>query len=516
MTDEKLSKGTFGEQRLPTSKKYIIPPSRRKLLFWGALGVVVILLLLSLNFNFFQGTFLSNGPLSSSHAGMAGDCNSCHTEFKAVVSQKCSSCHETGGNALATFSFSAHYLYHTDDFQRDVPSDKEMPCSSCHQEHMGRSGNLTQVSDNRCLTCHNDHQFNSGHPAFAKASEPESGSLKFPHVAHVRELMKKHDLKKVEQACLSCHRLEADGAHFTAVNFDTDCDDCHLNSAEKTARLPIASGETVGVATLETIRARQEPGSRWALFANAGEYKTVGGRLVSKSPLHHRDPWVLENLRDLRKQIYPDGGLADLLQAGVQTSPEDLKSLYAEAIATLEGYAVELRSRPEADVQKELEKITQILEKAKRQLDDPYVILDETEFLLALQSPREDLSPETLAEMKTVANDLTEACQTCHVLDNFSIARVQKDQRAFTRANFNHGTHLLQRNCLDCHNKFPEGAFATENPPDVEMPATVQNLPDIDACRDCHTPKGASNDCITCHQFHPEQKQFSPLITRNP
>lgn len=511
---KKSSKGTLGQPKLSLSKNYIVPPSRKRLFLWGGLGTLVLLALIAVNVSFFKGTFLANGPLASAHAGMSGDCNACHTAFTATAEDKCVACHETGGNALGAFSFSAHYLYHTQDFQRDIPSGKEHSCSTCHQEHMGRTAQISAVTDARCLTCHDGHRFDKAHPVFAKASEPEPVSLKFPHVAHIRELMQERDLQSVEETCAQCHELSSDGAHFKPLSFDAYCDDCHLNSSETTPRLPIATNETIGVRTLETIRANQTAGSRWTMFANPAEYRVVANRFVSKSPLHHKDPWILENLRQLRKQIYPDAGLADLIQADVDVPADQLKTLYEEAIATLGMYADELRSRPEQEVQAELVRIHQSLDILKKKLEDPYVVLDETEFLLALQQKRQGLTAEELEETETLANDLTQPCQTCHVVQDFTIKRVDISQRAFTKATFNHAAHLIQSSCLDCHNKFPAGSFLFEEAPDVEMPASVQNLPDIETCRTCHSQNAAANSCITCHQFHPENKRFSPQVAQ--
>jgi len=511
---KKISKGQLGENGLPVSRQYVMPSSRRKLLAWGFSGAFILLALVGLSFYFDRESILSNGPLSSAHASLENNCQSCHTSYAEVTSEKCSDCHDSGATALGAYSFSAHYLYHTKDFQRDVPSSDEMACSGCHSEHMGRTGVLTKVSDNRCLTCHEGHQFDTKHPEFEVVTKPEPTTLKFPHVAHVQEFMKKKSLATVEETCVACHKLAENGKHFLALDFDRDCDECHLNSSITTPRLPIAKADTIGVMTLATIQERAEPGSRWSMFTSPSEFRTVGDRLVSKSPLHHPDPWVLENLRELRRQVYPDGGLADLLQSSVDVEPSELKTLYDEAIATLEGYALELRAQPQEEVQEELGRIQASLKRLKEKLEDPYVLIDETEFLLSLQKPRDDLDEETLATVNEVAENLTEPCRTCHVLKDLTIARVQKDQRSLHRAQFNHQAHLLQRGCLDCHQKFPEGAweFEGDEKPKVDLDASVLNLPQIDTCRECHSHNIATNDCINCHQFHPDKKHYSPTL----
>lgn len=510
------NKGKLGSPGLSLSKTYIYPPTRRRLFLGAGVAIVFLAGLLALNISFFKGSFLSNGPVSSAHSSFSGDCQACHTAYKSVSSEKCSDCHETGQSELKLFSFTAHYLYHTDDFQRDSVKGNEMPCSSCHPEHLGRNASLTQVSDNRCLTCHEGHSFDEDHPVFAKVTEPEQVSIKFPHVKHVAELTKKHNLAKPEDACVMCHRPSSQGDHFLELSFDRECDACHLNASEATPRLPLASAETLGVRNLQNIKERAAPGSRWALFANPNEYLEVANRFITKSPLHHQDPWVLENLRDLRRRVYPDAGLADLIRANPDVPATQIRGVYAEAVETLEGYALELRARPEAEIQAELAKIEGILEGLKEKLADPYVVLDETEFLLALDQPNQELSETELSDITQLANDLTQACQTCHVVSALTLQRIAKDQRSLSSAKFNHKAHLLQKGCLDCHNRFPDGAFDGEYNAELELNADVLNLPNIDSCRECHSNKGASNSCLTCHQFHPKSQGFSAHMTQDP
>ena len=51
--------------------------------------------------------------------------------------------------------------------------------------------------------------------------------------------------------------------------------------------------------TLETLREEHAPGSRWAFYIDPNEFK-LRGDSVRKSPVYHADPWILENLRQLR------------------------------------------------------------------------------------------------------------------------------------------------------------------------------------------------------------------------
>ncbi len=513
---KKKKKGTFGPARFPVAAAYIKPASRWRIMRYGLVAILVIAGFACFDFFGKEGILLSGGPLSSSHAGFGNECETCHEHFESVPSEKCSDCHEVFGDEPPIFSFTSHYLYRSDDFNRDIPSPDEMGCAGCHVEHMGRNVPLASVPDSRCITCHPYGSFNSQHPEFAFVTEQnrtEPEPLHFPHIKHVAELMKEYGLDEPEEACLACHIPSEGGKGFAALDFDVQCDSCHLKATTATKRLDIADGENVGVETLETIRARGGPDSHWALFSNPGEY-TKKGRVVSKKPLHHKDPWVLTNLRRLRGMLYENAGLADLLRTSADVAPTEVRVLYAEAIQTLEAYALGLRGRPEAGIQAELTRITTILDALQDRVLDPYEPLDEASFALDL-IPRSDLTEERREEIELLVNDLTEACQNCHVIKQSTILRVRKDQRQLTGAEFDHGAHILQMSCLDCHNAIPISAgLADKDAITAEQDnAAIVNLPSRERCIECHKPSGASNRCITCHDFHPEKNHRPRLAT---
>ncbi|MEM7352230.1 MAG: cytochrome c3 family protein [Acidobacteriota bacterium] len=510
----KASKGTFSDVPLPVAKKYLYPPPRWRALLWGGLALGVLAAFTLIDFQWGNSHFVSNGPLSSAHATLENDCAACHTPFGQVESEACSTCHEKYGDELGVFSFASHYLYRSNDFQRLQESEHETACAGCHTEHLGREAQITRIDDSQCLTCHAFGSFNREHPPFELASAPDDDALAFTHIHHTREVMERQGLQDVERACLFCHNPQSDGKSFEPLDFDRHCDACHLTAQTTTARLPIASAEGPGVTTLAELVDTQPPGTRWALFANPNEYRQVGSR-VAKSPVHHADPWILENLRRLRRALYPDAGLAELLQTSPDVPASELTTLYREAVATLEDYALGLRSRPEPEIQQELERISQLLRDVEQALEDPYTPLDETEFLLALDAPRRDLSDEQRDEIHDLIDQLTQTCQSCHALDRATIARVQKDQRVLQRANFDHRAHILQVRCLECHTKIAveaglEGEISSgEHPQDN---AAIQNLPAIEQCQTCHEPELASNTCITCHDFHPAKDRRSDLL----
>ena len=519
--DGRKLKGTFGDARLPVARKYLYPVSRNPLLLAGLVLIVAAAAYVAFDFFVRDAHFLSNGPLSSSHAVLEDDCGACHDGSasltgETVTSEKCSVCHEKYGDQLGVYTWGAHYVYRSNDFQRVADTEHETTCAACHLEHRGREASITQVSDSRCQRCHEFASFNDGHPQFDFAAEeiPDDMALTFPHIQHVRELRKELGVDEVERTCLYCHNAESDGKGFEPISFDRHCDSCHLTTALRTPPLPVAAEASPGVLTLDDIRARRAPGTHWALFMGPGEFRERGGE-VSKSPVYHEDPWILENLRILRRRLFSDPGLADLLQASADTPPEDLPELYEEAIATLEAYALGLRSRGEGEIRQELERIDAVLDDLRRRLRDPLTPLDETRFLLALESRRTDTSEDEVIAVEDLVFDLTAVCQQCHVVEDATVARVRKSQSVLRRAEFDHRAHILQVRCLECHDQIPiEDYPDLSNEPEIDPNvdhAGIQNVPAIETCQQCHTPDLSSNRCLTCHYFHPNKSRRSDL-----
>lgn len=511
-------KGSYGEVRLPVAREYVRTPSRNRFVLLGGAALAAVLAIAAWDFFRRDAGVISNGPLSSAHAGLEADCSSCHASFAAVTDQACETCHErrgaepaAGGAAEAEpaiYSLAAHYRDAEESGRRREPTPAEVACAACHLEHRGRGAEIARAADSRCLGCHDFGSFSRRHPEFAFAAEgiADSDALTFPHSHHVNELMRRRSLTDVEPACLACHESRPGSGGFRPLDFDRHCAACHLTAAERTPPLPVAGadGSAPGVETLETVRRRGGPGSRWADEVSSAEFLNFGSRVV-KTPLHHRDPWVLHNLRRLRRRLYPDAGLADLLTATADARPDRAAALYREAIASLERQARDLRARPEPELQRELARIEPLLAELRRRVEAPGARLDESGFRLAA-APRADLDPEAAEAIEALAADLTQPCRRCHVVRDATIVRVQTDQRTLTRAEFDHRPHLLQRRCLDCHAAIPIADYlGQEQPAPAEVDhAAIQDLPRIATCRECHNPRQASERCVTCHLFHPD------------
>jgi|GEM_PF-878341 len=536
------SKGTYGDVRLPVARAYVRPASRNRFLALGGGGLAVLALLAGWSVLSRDAGLISNGPLASAHAAYDSDCAACHGGSRGVADGACRDCHErrSGVTAVTTtagadpspgiFTLAAHWSASPADQRRD-PLPEQIACAACHLEHRGRRAEIARVADSVCLTCHDFGSFSAGHPEldFAADGIPDSDALIFTHSHHVNEVMRRRSLADVEAACLVCHEPSPDSpageGGFRPIDFDRHCSACHLSATVRTPPLPVTpvaseGGSGLGVETLEAARLRGGPADRWADDLSTAEFQRFGNRVI-KTPLRHRDPWVLHNMRLLRRRLYPDAGMADLLVASPDAAPGEARALYREAIATLERQAEVLRSRPERALQIELVKVEGLLDELRRRVETPGAQLDEGVFRLG-DNPdgggATRLDPAEVEAIGALAADLTEACRVCHLVQDATIVRVESDQRTLHRATFDHRPHVLQRSCLDCHDAIPIADYLDQEkgaPAEVDH-ASIQNLPRIATCRECHTPRQASESCITCHVFHPDARWRPFVVSPGP
>ena len=524
---EARGKGSFGDAGLPTAAGYVYPRSRNRIVWLGAGLAAFAGIVLAANLGFGAGDFVANGTLSSAHAIMDTRCAECHVPFEGVRNQACSSCHERFSDALGAYTFNAHYVYVSRDRTRAFGRDNEVTCAACHREHGGRLADLrATVSDARCASCHVIDRFDDDHPEFAFAAQamPDDAGLTFPHIRHVDLVLDDRDSENVEVACLACHEPTADARAFEPIRFDAACGDCHLDAGDESAELPVQprgrplvreAGDgvalTLGVETLETVRARMGPGEQWAAGMSAAHFDVDDG-LVVKAGITHADPWILHNLRRLRRVIYPTGGLADLLVASADVAPSDERELYDEALSTLRSYANGLRGRDEDWVQSALFELDRITGSLERRVADPNTTLNDTRFRLSARDPR--LTDAQLDQIDDFAAEIAQPCTMCHTLERATIQRVRQEQQVLRRARFDHGAHVIQRGCLDCHTRIPfSDHLGADGPIDPALDnASIQNVPTIATCRQCHQPDAAADRCITCHEFHPDRDVHFRLL----
>lgn len=550
----KGKKSFYTPLNLTVSQGYIFQASRKRMIIWGSTIGLGFLAYFLFDAFYQKNSFISSGEISSNHANLEKKCSSCHALGKHVTDALCSGCHEKT-SVHTIYDFKAHYLYRSNDARRvsqdvvDKYADQEMPCGSCHSEHQGKAANISLVSDNKCLTCHEYGSFNQRHPEFefARTNAPDDTTLKMTHIRHtvfvLKEMKGMASLDRLfktlkaetmdfthffEDACLYCHNPEPGGKNFTKINFEKHCAQCHIKADAIVAGLPKfdpMNPNNPGAETIAQMQFRGGPGLSWTYATNPNLTVDEDSE-VTKSPIYHADPWIMENLKQIRKRLYPGNGLFDLLNTSGSVPIQRQDTLYSEAVRTLQSYADELQSRTE--LKGELNKINSFLQKARQKLRDPAFGPAKSSFDFPFARPAEGLTENQRADFLQLAFDLTTEtgpeCQKCHSVKNASILRVQADQNVLTRAEFNHRAHILEKRCTDCHAGIlidekrmkhsveNYAAFKQKFPKTYKVDRSeTQNIPKIKSCQDCHAKGKVSNRCVTCHKFHANKEHRSDL-----
>lgn len=481
-------------------------PDRNRIVWVGAglaIGAIPAVALL-IHVAFGTSDLRGNNRLSSAHATLDGDCVACHVSVETVSSEKCTACHEQLPRESGIYGYDAHYAYHSGDRSRVVGGERrdEMACATCHVEHRGRHADLLAgASDRQCAQCHMIGGFEDTHPEFDVLAENlvDDAGLKFGHVRHVEYVQDDGNLDAADQACRACHVPANDAREFLPIAFETACAACHLTGDLESAELAVQTSDVpllqsaagrvalnLGVERIETVRERLDPGEQWASRATAAQFEVDDG-VVVKTSVAHADPWILHNLRRLRRAMYPSAGLADLLVVSADVASRERWTLYDEALATLRSQLDDLRGRDESWVHTTLLEFDQMVNALDRRLADPASLLDGAPFQLGAADPR--LTAAQIEEIDAFAAAVAEPCLQCHVVERATIGRVQKAQAVLRRARFDHRPHVMLRGCLDCHDRIPVTDYIGSNrsvSPALDG-AGIHNLPGIATCRECHT-----------------------------
>lgn len=230
---------------------------------------------------FHADTAWLSGPLSSAHASLKKDCQSCHVEpFVAVTDTACVNCHTGEHKAMSTAHADAptamllaarHPPGVGEKILAGFASAFNRPqgrCVDCHTEHEG-AGPMPPTPQKFCADCHDGMQgrlkdaghptlladaadFGTSHPELrplvrtAPGAKPtravpgqpwrDYNGLKFPHDMHLQatggvarmaaSFRGRYDFgQKLE--CENCHRPEADGIRIKPVEMERDCAMCH-------------------------------------------------------------------------------------------------------------------------------------------------------------------------------------------------------------------------------------------------------------------------------------------------
>jgi len=567
---------------------------------------------------------LAPGDVISRHAPIEARCEECHTARSGASDLRCQRCHDPSGAGRLTNG--AHVLFGSGD-ARKAAAAPTLACARCHVEHRGRDARLAAVEEVQCAQCH--FRSFSVHPEFAvlRARSVEAPGLKFGHdsvepakfAGHLAEVAKKKGVR-IERTCAECHQRTADQRDFTPVSFDLHCASCHAKDGSLGTVDPVPQEDALPPERITALGVR-------ATFPP--EEFQIGRGKVGRSAVHHKDEWVLFNLRTLRREIDPEGWAAErgallarlsqlqrrLAQAtplasldeaalrvrqqsieaelrgldtriaaqatavapsaglsrvdevqaataaagdaGARAEAQELKTGASrlagpvlagalpadefearrrELLAALD--AIEAADPPLASRAQDLRRRAlalapgepggEVLQRVRtqRQAELQRVIderslraagirppgealleperdalqraISEVQGRLALLSqapaPAAALTPAELQRKKETVEVLTVACVKCHVFAGASMARPVAARPVLVRARFEHQPHLLpvQGDCYHCHDPIRRSKVSAD-----------LNFGGVQSCRECHKPRSVSQDCQTCHRYHP-------------
>jgi predicted CXXCH cytochrome family protein len=459
---EVLSDSTQEKDEIGLFTLRSIMPSRR-LMAW-ALSIIILLALLVwpihtfYNYHnaekrpaaFHADSLWSSGSLSSAHAGLGMDCQSCHTEaFVAVRDSSCVSCHEDVHDHAdpKRLKLAKAPLDWDGKISRKIADSFSRPegrCVECHTEHEG-AGPMEDTKQQFCSSCHTDmnkrltdtkianaSDFGTAHPQFkpevitANGSPPtrerisldqkpvEDSGLKFPHDVHLsrtngvarmaERLGKQYDFGQALE-CKDCHVKTPDGVGFKPIDMEQNCSQCHNLGIEKIGN------------TVRTLR--------------------------------HGDPKMV--VADLRA-FYRAGG------------PYSVRT----------HQSMEGRRRP-----------------GNYARSQPYYA-----YFGSVNYSRADSAIRSVFSKGG-------ACYDCHTViappagsDNWQVQKVHQTSRFMMKGWFDHAAHDTET-CSSCHAATKSGS------------ASELLLPGIKTCRTCHGGEASNTDvpssCAMCHSFHADE-----------
>ena len=463
--------------------------------------------------------FYNSGPISSTHASVANDCQSCHqasngelvrdqliplltlwknriergqNPFQETphhffagleIDSACASCHQGQTQHVPQwFSLAAM------DYRPDIAMADGGSCSSCHQEHLG-SGPMKESSASACIACHSDAHL------LAKATQ----RLTLPG-------------NEISQVAVN-RRLEDGSVHFIPpvkaghaspafVSFaDGHPDFTYQASGLKDpnvirfnhkrhaqADIPLLNGKQMDCASCHQLAAGGENYLPVTYAANcischALQFDPEHAELVLP---HGKPEEVRAYLRNLPYQY------AELAKKKGLTSATDSRKFTFGALTRLK-----TRMQSGEDFEKQVFLTS-----------NPY----------RSQNPAGERS-------------YFPGCAYCHEVKqtapaNFLITQPAPADLWLGHGRFNHSAHT-HVSCVECHNADKSAATS-----DIIMPTKA-------SCVECHRPLdytpttsttpanalgadaqrahgGVRSDCATCHNYHPDARALRLLKTLGP
>jgi hypothetical protein len=194
---------------------------------------------------------------------------------------------------------------------------EELACSTCHQEHIGSSAQISEVSNQQCAVCHtNSFDSLADHVAFTDYPAERRTGIVFSHNSHLfKHFNEEKFADTAPQGCQSCHALDPIGRKMEVSSFEQSCASCHQDQITGESR---ASGKGIAMLSipaldLETLQERGVDIGEWPANSDA-DFTPLSLILVAAY-----DEVLAEQLPTIQQM-----DLYDLTDA----SDEDLKVVY--------------------------------------------------------------------------------------------------------------------------------------------------------------------------------------------
>jgi hypothetical protein len=393
----------------------------------------------------------------------------------AVLTQKCSTCHETRHAGFFNAKSSDQLCLTCHDGPIHHANQASTPtCSSCHVEHRGLM-RLAATADESCAQCHAKLQANTstgttvyardiksfadGHPEFA-ALRPgfvDPGTVKLNHATHLK--------------------VNLDGPH---GKVQLICEDCHrANTSSEAWRFPLPpgtpAGETPQLVTVSAVSAlgdKTGPPTRSETRAYMGPInyaKHCAGCHPLPFDTHFADSVPHETPEKVHAFVVKK------LTEYIAAHPEALREPVSTVMLPTRPIPVSPRvySPPQEWIQAKAAEDEQLLwGKTCKQC---HAVNFATP---AASSPATESAPAQPTHAQTAAIP--------------AVAKSNITPRWFQHAVFDHDQHRLVT-CESCHTR----ARTSQETADVLLPS-------IKTCQDCHHSgaDGAEARCFECHIYH--------------
>jgi predicted CXXCH cytochrome family protein len=262
---------------------------------------------------------LMPGALTAQHSFLA--CEACHAPLKGATNLRCQRCHDESGPGRMTYL--AHAGRHAARFSTADASPAEAPaereCVACHREHRGREAEQVERDDAQCVVCHGASRLGQdgpppkiksleGHPEFAvrrRETVDQVTRLSFSHKDHVpevrAELSPSLQGRAGDELCARCHQMDATAgraADLESVDAVRDCFRCHNHDKHLKVKPAPVDDLLKGIGADGSLL-------RLACGAAGRDFRCAEGA-AERTSVVHKDPWVMLNVRRLRRELYPE------------------------------------------------------------------------------------------------------------------------------------------------------------------------------------------------------------------